>query len=53
MFEQALARWLRDARRKSLEDEVERYYASLSTAERGKDSEWAGLAPGVLGEVWT
>lgn len=52
VFEQALARWLRDVRRKGLEDEIERYYASLSTAERAEDSEWAGLAPRVLGEVW-
>ena len=52
VFEQALASWLRNARRKSLEDEVERYYSSLSKAERAEDSEWAGLAPRVLGETW-
>lgn len=53
VFEQALARWLRDARRQHLEDEVERYYASLGTAERAEDSEWAEIGQRVLGEVWT
>lgn len=52
VFEEALARWLRAVKRKGLEDEVERYYGSRSTAERAEDSEWAGLAPRVLGEIW-
>ena len=52
VFEQALERWLRDVRRKSLEEAVERYYSSLGKAERAEDSEWAGLAPRVLGETW-
>ena len=52
LFEQALEKWLRNVRRKSLEEEVERYYSSLSKAERAEDSEWAGLAPRVLGETW-
>jgi hypothetical protein len=39
-------------RQRSLEDEVERYYSSLSKAERAEDSDWAGLAPRVLGETW-
>ena len=52
VFEKALARWLRDVRRESLDEDLERYYSSLSTAERAEDSEWAGLAPRVLGETW-
>jgi len=52
VFERALEGWLRDVRRKSLGEEVERYYATLSKAERAEDSEWAGLAPRVLGETW-
>lgn len=52
VFEQALEGWLRNVRRRSLEGEVERYYASLSKAERAEDSEWAGLASRVLGETW-
>ena len=52
VFEQALERWLRTARRKALEEEVERYYSSLSKAERAEDSEWADLAPRLLGETW-
>ncbi len=52
VFEQALEGWLRSSRQRSLEDEVERYYSSLSKAERAEDSDWAGLAPRVLGETW-
>ena len=52
VFEQALDRWLRNVRQRSLEEEIERYYSSLSKTERAEDSEWAGLAPRVLGETW-
>jgi metal-responsive CopG/Arc/MetJ family transcriptional regulator len=52
VFEQALQSWVRSARRKSLEDDIERYYSSMSKADRAEDSEWAGLAPRVLGETW-
>jgi metal-responsive CopG/Arc/MetJ family transcriptional regulator len=52
VFEQALQRWLRDTRLKSLEEEIERYYSSSTRAERAEDSEWAGLASRVLGETW-
>ena len=52
VFEQALQRWFRSVRQKSLEEEIERYYESLSKADRAEDSEWAGLAPRVLGETW-
>jgi metal-responsive CopG/Arc/MetJ family transcriptional regulator len=53
VFEQALVRWLRDLRQKSLEEEVERYYSSLNRADRAEDAEWAGLAARSLGETWT
>ena len=52
VFEQALKGWLRNVRQRILEDDVQRYYSSLSKAERAEDSEWAGLAPRVLGETW-
>ena len=53
VFEQALEKWLRDLRQRSLEEEIERHYSSLSGDERAEDSEWAGLASRVLGETWT
>jgi hypothetical protein len=53
VFEQALERWLRDLRQKGLEEEIERYYGSLSGAERAEDAEWAGLASRSLGETWS
>lgn len=52
IVERALTSWLRDVRRKSLEEEVERYYTSLSPADRQEDSRWAGLASRFLGESW-
>ena len=48
-----LERWRRDLRQRSLEEEVERHYSSLSGDEREEDSEWAGLASRVLGETWS
>ena len=51
VFEQALKGWLRNVRQRSLEEGIERYYSSLSKADREEDSEWAGLAPRVLGET--
>ena len=53
VFEQALEKWLRDLRQRSLEEEIERHYSSLSGDERAEDAEWAGLASRVLGETWT
>ena len=52
VFAQALERWLRDRRQRSLEAEIERYYSSLSRAQQAEDSTWAGLAARVLGETW-
>lgn len=50
--EEALARWVRERRRRSLEDEIERYYASLSAAEGREDRKWASFAARALGETW-
>jgi metal-responsive CopG/Arc/MetJ family transcriptional regulator len=52
VFEQALEKWLRDLRQRSLEEEIERYYSSLGRDEQAEDSAWAGLASRVLGETW-
>ena len=50
--EKALAVWLRERRRQSLEDEIERYYVSLSEKERKEDSRWADLGSRSLRDVW-
>ncbi len=52
VVETALARWTRDRRRRSLEDAIEKYYASLSSRERLEDEQWAGLGGRALGETW-
>ena len=49
VVESALAAWLRERRRRSLEEEIERYYSSLSARERREDSRWAELAGRSLG----
>ena len=48
----ALARWLRDRRRRVLEEEIERYYASLDDGERAEDARWADVGARMLGETW-
>ena len=52
VVESALAAWLRERRRRTLEEEIERYYASLPARERKEDSRWAGLAGRSLGDGW-
>ena len=52
VVERALTSWVRERRRRSLEGEIEQYYASLGAPDREEDSEWAALASRALGEVW-
>jgi len=48
----ALSGWLRDRRRRTLEEETEKYYRSLSDEERREDASWADQAGSSLGEAW-
>ena len=48
----ALAQWLRDPRRRTLEDDIERYYASQGDHERAEDARWADTGARMLGETW-
>jgi len=43
VIEGALAQWVRSRRKQRLDDEVERYYAELSAAERDEDERWARM----------
>lgn len=52
VVESALASWLRNRRRESLEEEIELYYRSLGTAEGEEDAAWAELSGHMLGESW-
>ncbi len=52
VVEAALARWARDRRRRSLEDAIESYYASLDSGERLENAQWADLGGRALGETW-
>jgi metal-responsive CopG/Arc/MetJ family transcriptional regulator len=52
VVESALTAWLRERRRRRLEEEIERYYASLPARERREGARWAELASRSLGDVW-
>jgi metal-responsive CopG/Arc/MetJ family transcriptional regulator len=52
VVETALTLWARDRRRRSLEDAIENYYASLASGERLEDAQWADLGVRALGETW-
>ncbi len=53
VVESALAAWLRERRRRSLEEEIEKYYASLSASgARKEDARWADLAGRALRDAW-
>ncbi|HEV7671765.1 MAG TPA: ribbon-helix-helix protein, CopG family [Thermoanaerobaculia bacterium] len=52
VIESALAAWLRNRRRESLEEAVELYYRSIGPAEREEDAAWAELSGRMLGESW-
>lgn len=52
VVEEALRLWCRLRRRRRLDQEVEKYYLSLSPAERAEDEEWAHLACSEAAELW-
>ena len=52
IVEAALARWLGNRRRQTLESEIERYYRELTRGEKDEDAEWAAASAGSLKETW-
>jgi metal-responsive CopG/Arc/MetJ family transcriptional regulator len=52
VFEHALAAWVRRRGQAELDQAIERYYRSLSVAERREDDEWAALANDVVRRGW-
>lgn len=48
LVELALRSWVRAERRKQVEDEVARYYASLSKEDHEQDAAWARLGEEAL-----
>jgi len=53
IVEQALTAWLRDKRRRRLEQDIERYYLEMSEDERAEDAEWADLGKHSLPHTWS
>ncbi len=52
VFDQALARWLRERRQVQLERAIEDYYTSLTAAERTEDDAWADTGDDTVRLVW-
>jgi len=52
IVELALVRWLRDQKRKQLEDDIERYYKEMAPEEREEDREWAEMSHRSIGKTW-
>jgi len=48
LFEVALRSWVKAQRRKQVEDEVARYYGSLSKEDHEQDAAWARLGEETL-----
>jgi metal-responsive CopG/Arc/MetJ family transcriptional regulator len=53
VFERALADWVRRRGQAELDQAIERYYRSLSAAERSEDENWASLGDDVLRRGWS
>lgn len=52
LVEEAVRRWLHDEAQKELERETERYYLSLSRAERKEDKRWCRVAGRSAKRIW-
>ena len=52
IVELALVRWLRDQKRKELDEDIERYYKEMTPEEREEDREWAEMGYQAIGKTW-
>jgi metal-responsive CopG/Arc/MetJ family transcriptional regulator len=52
IFEHALAAWVRRRGQAELDQAIERYYRSLSAAERREDESWASLGDEMMRRGW-
>ena len=52
IFERALAAWVRRRGQAELDQAIERYYRSLSAAERREDESWATLGDEMMRRGW-
>lgn len=52
VFEQALARWLRERRQAQLDRGIENYYRSLTATETAEDDAWAGVGDETVRRSW-
>lgn len=51
-LEQALAHWLQEQRKRQVEQEMETYYRSLTSAEKREDREWTQFVARAAGRRW-
>jgi len=52
LIEEAVRRWLGDQAQKELERQTEKYYLSLSKAERNEDQQWSKIAARSAKRLW-
>jgi metal-responsive CopG/Arc/MetJ family transcriptional regulator len=52
LVEEALRRWLHDQAQRDLERQTEKYYRSLSKAERDEDRRWSQIAARSAKRLW-
>jgi metal-responsive CopG/Arc/MetJ family transcriptional regulator len=52
VFERALAAWVRRRGQAALDQAIERYYRSLSAADRREDEDWAALGDETVQRGW-
>ena len=52
VFEHALAAWVRRRGQAELDEAIERYYRSLTVAERREDEAWATLGDEMVRRGW-
>jgi len=52
VFEHALTAWVRRRRQAELDRAIERYYRSLTAAERREHDEWASLGDEAVRRGW-
>ena len=52
LVEEALHQWLREHAQRELERQTEKYYLSISKAERKEDQEWSKIAATSARHLW-
>lgn len=52
LIEDILHKWHKEQKKRELESQIEKYYASLSDEEREEDRQWAEIAAQSANNLW-